>query len=359
MKLNAELNAIKRDEFPWMLEVTKWATNKALNDLGDAFANFFSRLRKHQKPGYPKFKKKGRCKESFYVAGLDLGFNGNKIRIPRLGWVRMAESIRIPGRPVSARFSRTADKWFVSIQIEVDPQWQYPHGCKSQAAVGVDIGIVDLAVRSNGNVTKAPRALRLYESRLKKLQRELSRRKKGGSSWQKTKVKIQRTHEKVRNIRSDVIHNLTAGLVRDFRWIGIEDLNVQGMVKNRRLAKSVADAALAEVRRQLEYKAVLAGGTVVIADRWFPSSKMCYACGHVVESMDISVRKWTCCSCGAQHDRDRNASLNLEAMAAGYAVKARGAGGADDGYFGVVKLPSWKRESSSYLPIKNRQRLKS
>ena len=348
-KLNAELNAIKRSAFPWMLDVTKWAPNKALNDLGDAFRHFFRRARNgSRRKGYPRFKKKNCSPDSFYVAGAKLSFEGHKIRIPKLSWVRMAQPVRFPGRIVAARFTKHAGKWFVSVQVEVDEFWIYPHRCENQAAVGVDLGLVCLAVPSNGEPTDAPRALRFYEKRLKRLQRELARRTKGGANWNKTKLRIQRTHERIANIRRDVTHKLTASLVGRFRWIGIEDLNVRGMLANRYLAKSAADAALAEVRRQLEYKAPLAGSTIIGADRFYPSSKRCSSCGHVLEHLSLSVRRWRCPSCLIEHDRDKNAAKNLEQLAAGHAVKARGAGSSGDACVSVVKLPSMKRESSIF-----------
>lgn len=352
--LSAELNAIKREQFPWMLEVTKWAPNKSLNDLGNAFTNFFRRVKDGDiKKGYPKFKKKGKCKEQFYVAGEVLKFDGHRVRISKLGWVKMAESVRFPGHILGARFSRRAGKWYISVHVKVDEhRWSYPHRCESQAVVGVDLGLIHLAIPSKGKPTDAPRALRFYERGLKRLQWELARRTKGGLNWRKTKLKIQKTYEKIANTRGDVTHKLTAELIRNFRWIGIEDLNVKGMAANKRLAKSVLDAALFEVRRQLEYKALLAGNTVVVADRFYPSSKRCSACGHILKDLSLSVRKWICPICFTEHDRDRNAAINLEQLAAGYAVKACGAGSSGDAPVGVVKLSSMKQESSDCRPKK-------
>ena len=331
MKLDAEMNSLKSSLFPWMNEAAGYCPAQAsLRDLGQAFQHFFRRVKAGEKPGYPKFKKKGRSKESFYVSGERLQFNSRKIRLPKLGWVKMAEVVRFPGRVLSARFSKRAGNWFVAVQVELAESWSYPHCCENQAVVGVDLGVRNLAVPSKGDPTPAPRALRFYEKRLKRLSRELSRRARGGANWNKTKLKLQKCHEKIVNIRRNVTHKLTSGLVKNFRFIGIEDLNIKGMSKNHRLAKSVADAAMAEVRRQLEYKAPLAGGVVVLADRWFPSTKTCSACGHVLEHLALSERQWRCPSCETQHDRDLNAARNLERIAAEYAVKARRAGGSGD-----------------------------
>lgn len=351
--LNADMNASKATEFPWMNSaVGKWPACKAIYDLGAAFTEFFRRIRSgERRKGHPRFKKKGRCKEGFYIAGADLRFDSKRVRLPKLGWIRMAEPIRFPGRVVSTRFSHRAGKWFISAQVEIDESsWSYPHRCKTQAAVGVDLGVTRLAIPSRGEPTDAPRALRRYEKRLKRLNRELSRRKKGSARRSKTKLKLGRVHERIANIRNDVTHKLTADLVRSFRRIGIEDLNVSGMVRNRHLAKSVSDAGMREIRRQLEYKAPLAGSLVVVADRWFPSSKTCSACGYIMDKLPLSVREWTCPACGAIHDRDWNASKNLELVAVGYTVQARGAGSSGGAFARAVKLPSTKRESSGRRP---------
>lgn len=331
-KINGELNSVKSVEFPWMTELPWAITNKALSDLGAAFTNFFHRVKFGQKPGYPRFKSRKRSTPSFAIEGRALHFDGKKIKIPKLGWVRTREALRFPGKVLSARFTKRAGYWYVSLQVEVDEsRWSYPHRCETQAVVGVDLGIVDLAVLSTGERIEAPRALRAHETKLRRLNKELSRRTRGGKNWHKTKAQIQRLHERIANIRRDVTHKLTTSLVKRFRWIGIEDLNVVGMTKNRRLAKSVMDAAMSEVSRQLAYKAPLVGSAVVVADRWYPSSKTCSGCGVVYADLSLGERRWTCDACGAEHDRDKNAAENLRAMAAAQAVTAccHGSAGAD------------------------------
>lgn len=345
--LNKELNAIKADEFPWLVELPWAIPTVALLDLGAAFSNFFRRAKAgNRKPGYPHFKKRGRCREGFAVEGRALAFDGCKVKTPKLGWVRTRQELRFPGRVVSARFGKHAGHWYVSVQIEVDASWEYPHRCETQAVVGVDLGLVRLAVPSEGEPTDAPRALRFYEKRLRRLDKELGRRTRGGANWQKTLLKLQKCHEKIANLRRDVTHKLTAQLVRDFRFIGIEDLHVAGMLKNKHLAKSVADAAMAEVGRQLRYKSPLAGSTVVVADRWFPSSKLCSACGVETESLLLSVRVWTCDACGTVHDRDRNAAINLRNFAAAYAAIACRQGSTDASPLARVELPHGQESGS-------------
>ena len=350
-KLNGELNSAKSVEFPWMAELPWAVTNKALADLGAAFTNFFRRVKLGQKPGYPRFKLKRRSMPAFAIEGRALAFDGKRIKLPKLGWVRAREALRFPGKVLSARFTKRAGHWHVSIQVDVDEsRWSYPHRCENQAAVGVDLGLVDLAVLSTGERVEAPRALRAHEKRLRMLQKRLSRRTQGGKNWHKTKAQIQKLYERITNIRRDVTHKFTASLVRRFRWIGIEDLNVVGMTKNRRLAKSVMDAAMSEVGRQLAYKAVLAGSEVVVADRFYPSSKTCSACGVVYTDLTLGERRWTCDACGTEHDRDQNAAKNLEMLASAQAVATCCHRSADAGLRIDVKLPLGQESSGAVNP---------
>lgn len=345
--LNRELNACKATDFPWMAELPWKVPSGALADLGAAFRGFFRRVEAGVRvAGYPRFKKKGRCQEGFAVEGRALRFEERRVYVPKLGWVRTRQGLRFPGKVVAARFALRAGHWYVSVQVEVDESWAYPHRCETQAVVGVDLGLVHLAVPSEGEPTDAPRALRFYEDRLRRLNKELARRTEGGANWRKTKAKLAKCHERIANLRRDVTHKLTSQLVHDFRWIGIEDLNVAGMAKNRHLAKSVADAAMAEVRRQLAYKSPLAGATLVVADRWFPSSKACSVCGVVRESLPLGVRQWTCDACGAVHDRDLNAAYNLRNLAAAHAVRACRQGSAGAGLAARVELPRGQEAGS-------------
>lgn len=339
-KLNAELNACKKTEFSWLCELPWKIANQALEDLGAAFGHFFRRVKGGaNRRGYPKFKKKGRCREGFAIETRALVFDGKRVKLPKLGWLRMSESVRFPGKVISARFIKHADHWYISIQVEIDEsRWFYPHRCETQAAVGVDLGVVDLAVLSTGERIEAPRALHKLKARLRRLNKELHRRKRGGKNRNKTKVKLARLHERIANVRRDAINKLTASLVRRFRWIGVEDLNVTGMMRSR-LAKSVADAAMAEVIRQLRYKTQLADSAVVVADRYFPSSKTCSACGVVYAGLTLSQRRWTCSACGTEHDRDENAARNLKALAEAHSVTACRHGSADAGLVTGVKLP--------------------
>ena len=301
--LSKQLNAIKREQFPWMLEVTKCAPQMAIIQLGNAFKNFWAGRAK-----FPKFRRKG-VRDRFSLANEQFRVEGSRIRIPRLGWVRMRESLRFTGKVLSATISRVADKWFVS--ITVDTEEPPKRRAENQGAVGVDLGVAALATLSTGEKVVGPKPHKALLGRLKRLSRRLSRKQKGSHNRDKAKLRVSRLHARIANIRADALHKLTSDLTRRFHTIVIEDLNVQGMLNNHHLARAIADMSFFEFRRQLEYKAERRGGIVVVADRWFPSSKTCSTCGTVQEKMPLDVRQWTCPDCGTFHDRDVNAASNL------------------------------------------------
>ncbi len=337
--LRRQLNALKREQFPWMLEVTKNAPQMAIIQLGEAFKNFFAGRAK-----YPKFRKKG-VHDRFTITNDQFSVEGARIRIPKLGWVRMRESLRFTGKIMSATISRVADRWFVSITVDTDDPPK--RKAENQGVVGVDLGVAAMATLSTGESIVGPKAHKALLNRLRRLSRSLSRKQKGSSNRAKARVKLARLHARIANIRSDALHKLTSDLSRRFHTIGIEDLNVRGMMANRHLARSIADMSFFEFRRQLEYKAERRGGLVVVADRWFPSSKTCSACGSVQEKMPLAVRQWTCPDCGTTHDRDVNAARNLATYAASSAVSACGEEGSGSGRKTGVKPASVKQEIST------------
>jgi len=351
-KLDKLLVQEKQTQYPWMSEVSKWVRQKALQDVEVAFRHFFRRVKSGQKPyGYPKFKKRGKCRDSFYINANHLRVEGRRIRVPYLGWVRMRQPLRFEGRVLSATFSREADQWFASIQVELDDAWDYPHRCENQAVVGLDFGLRELIVASDGKRVPCPRSFRRLEKKLKKANRRLVRRVKGSHRREKARLQLQKVHQRIRRVRQDVTHKATTDISKRFRFIGIEDLNVKGMARNHHLAKSVADAAMREVRTQLEYKVPLAGGYVAVADRFFPSSKLCHACGEKNLNLGLGERGWTCTGCGTAHDRDTNASKNLEFVALGYreTLNARGEEPSTLDLWVLGQGSSVKREASSLL----------
>ena len=308
MSLRRQLNAIKREQFPWMLEVTKNAPQMAIIQLGEAFKNFFAGRAK-----YPKFRKKG-VHDRFTLTNDQFSVEGSRIRIPALGWVRMREPLRFEGKITSATVSRVADRWFVSIAVDTQDTSHLAQA-ENQGAVGVDLGVSALATLSTGETITGPKPHKALLNRLRRLSRSLSRKQKGSSNRAKAKAKLARLHARIATIRSDALHKLTTDLTRRFHTIGIEDLNVRGMMANRHLARSIADMSFFEFRRQLEYKAAMRGGQVWVADRFYPSSKTCSCCGHKLDDLPLSVRAWTCPSCSTHHDRDVNAAINLKTMA--------------------------------------------
>ena len=341
MALRRTLNSIKGEQFPWMLEVTKNASQMAVIQLGASFKNFFAGRAK-----YPKFRKKG-VHDRFSLTNDQFSINGSRIRIPHLGWVRMRETLRFTGKILSATVSRVADRWFVSITVDTPERLPLPKS-ENQGAVGVDLGVSALATLSTGESIIGPKAHKVLLCRLQRLSRGLSRKVRASENRKKAKVKLSRLHARISNIRKDALHHLTTDLTRRFHTLGIEDLNVRGMVKNRCLSCAVSDRGFFEFRRQLDYKAAQRGG---VADRWYPSSKTCSCCGHKRETLPLAVRDWTCPECGSVHDRDVNAAINLRNWAVSSTVSACGEEGSGLGALSFKAKPaSVKQESSSKAP---------
>jgi putative transposase len=314
--LNKELNAIKREEFPWMLEVTKWAPSCALQHLEDAFNRYIKGLN-----GKPKFKKKG-LHDSF-VAEANTGnqlvqIDGKRIKLPKIGWVKMHEEFRLEGeiRP-TVTISRTANRWYVSILCDVEEKIEK----KVYKTIGIDLGVKSLLALSNGDTYKGPKALKKALRKLRKLNKSLSRKEKFSANWYKVKNQLAKLHAEVSNIRKDYLHKITTYIVHTYRNVVIEDLHVKGLVKNRKLARSLMDGAFGLFRSMLEYKCKLYGSNLIVADRFYPSSKTCSQCGVVKTKLSLSEREFICDECGYIQDRDVNAALNLRYLADGSSDK--------------------------------------
>lgn len=338
--LRRQLNAIKQEQFPWMLDVTKNAPQMAIIQLGIAFRNFFKGTAK-----YPQFRKKG-THDRFTLTNDQFQVDGSRIRIPNLGWVRMRETLRFAGKIMSATISRVADRWFVSITVDTYDNSHLPKA-ENQGAVGVDLGVSVLATLSTGERIIGPKAHKASLCRLRRLSRSLSRKAKGSNNRKKAKIKIARLHAKNSTIRKDNLHKLTTELTRRFDTIGIEDLNVKGMMQNRHLSRAIADMGFYELRRQLEYKAEFRGGLVVVASRWFASSKICSSCSNALEILPLSVREWICPCCNIVHDRDLNAANNLKNLAVSSTVSVCGEEGSDLVRKSKVKPASMKQKSNT------------
>ena len=257
----------------------------------------------------------------------------------------MRESLRFTGKIISATVSRMAERWFVSITVATPDDLQ-PAKAENQGAVGVDLGVKALATLSTGEVITGPKAHKAKLCRIKRLSRAISRKVKGSKNRKKAKLKLAKLHAQIKNIRQDALHQLTSDLTSRFHTIGIEDLNVSGMVKNRHLSRAVSDMGFFEFRRQLEYKAAQRGGVVVVADRWYPSSKTCSGCGYKLEILPLGLREWVCPECGEVHDRDVNAAVNLRNLAVSSTVSVCGEEGSGCGRKTRVKPASVKQKVS-------------
>lgn len=306
-KLKKQFNQIRREQFPWTWEVTKNASDQPFLDLGKAFTAFFEgRVRR------PKFKSKKRSKPSFYLANDQFELGDHRIWVPKLGWVNMAENLRFQGKIIGARITKTAQWWFVSIQVELPEALAE----KKPAACGIDVGINRLATLSTGEEIENQAFLKTALKKLRRANKRLHRRKLGSKNREKARRQVARLNYRITCLRDDVLHKLTTQLASCYGIIGIEDLNLKGLLKNRKLARSFSDAALGKLLSLLTSKMEQRGGQVIKVDRFFPSSKTCHCCGWKWEDMQLSDRVFICQNphCAYYHfeqDRDYNASLNI------------------------------------------------
>lgn len=314
--LHKRLCRLKKTEFPWMYESSKYAPQEALRDLDKAFKHFFRRCREGAKgkKGFPRFKSKKNGVGSFRLHGA-IRVSETHVQLPRIGPVRLKEHGYLPTsedvKILSATVSERAGRWFVSLQVEVESQ-DPPPVEGEPSVVGVDLGLARLATLSDDTTFENPKALESKFKKLRRLQRSLSRKKKGSNNRKKAAKRVAKLHWRIANARNDALHKITTYLTRTKSVVVIEDLNVSGMMKNRHLARAVQDVGFYEFRRQLEYKGEWYGCEVIVADRFFPSSKTCSNCGSINEALRLSDREWVCAGCGCVHDRDYNAAVNLE-----------------------------------------------
>jgi putative transposase len=308
---NKEWVKFKKDK-KWITDVSKCCGSNALRDLEQAFKRFFSKTSK-----YPKFKKKGQ-KDSFKVDGF-VFVDYDKIQIPGIGKIKLKECGYATDKRIqlsSATISRDVDRWFVSFFIKTTNSLPILPDLKTiteHEIVGVDLGIKELAVTSDGQTFENPKAYKRYIKKLKRYQRRLTRKQKGSNSRKEAVQKLGRLHRKIRNVRKDNINKLTTSVVKTKpKLIVIETLKPKTMMKNHNLAGSIADSAFGEIQRQFEYKSTWAGVHLVKAPQFYASSKFCSCCGAKKNDLKLSDRDWKCSSCGAEHDRDFNASKNLK-----------------------------------------------
>jgi putative transposase len=320
-------NAHRKAALPWTYEVTKHAGDSGMTNFCSARRNWFGDIKERKKnPRHkthfrkPRLKTKRRSKKSFtmYEIGKSgLRVNGDRLIVPKLGAVRMTESVRFPGNIKHVTISEQGGHWFASFLVELSVDYVYPHRCETQTVVGIDLGLNAQLTLSTGEKLPNPKFYRRLERKLKRDHRALSRKQKGSRNREKARRRLNENYARLGNHRTDHLHQITTPVVRQFLWIGVEDLAVANLMKNHSLAAALADASFGEIRRQLQYKTAWAGSHLVVAARFYPSSKLCSVCGYKHDALQLSDREWTCPRCGTYHDRDVNASQNLESVARG------------------------------------------
>ena len=355
LALKKQFNALKYQSYPWLKDIHRDAHAQPFANLSRAWSRFFDDVKAGRPAHAPVFKRRDRCQDTFYIANDKLTLQEDQVRLPVIGWVQTKEALRFGGRILGASVQRCAERWFLSVQVEVDLSWVAPRA--RRAATGVDLNVHRI-VCSNGasHVTALP--LKKAARRLKMAQRSLSRKVHAAKKTPtaatricrdgvprpcksnnriKAAAKIAKRHYRITCIRQDFLHKVTTELARENQAVVIEDLQVKNMtasaagtvdkpgkqVKQKSgLNRAMLDVGFGEFRRQLTYKCERYGTDLIVADRWFPSSKLCSQCGVKNDKLTLKDRRWRCTSCGANHDRDVNASINLERLAAGSRKKA-------------------------------------
>ena len=341
-KLRDAFNEIRGEQFPFTYEVTKYATAHAFDDLQTAYDNFFA-----HRANYPKKHKKKDGMGSFYIgadqAKLSEIHKGLKhlknvvhnksgrhqyLNVPNLGYIKMSEHLRFNGKVQGVKITQNGDKFFASFQMKItEEEYLLTHPKanidKQERCVGIDLGLKESMALSDGILVCNPRILRKHQRKIIRLSRQLSKRQHAktkqerlqgvhrSNNYKKLSCRLSKEHRRVADIRRDFQQKLTTILTTQYAYIAIEDLNVEGMKHNRKLAKSVSDVAMSETRRQIEYKAAMNDVSVTIANQWYASSKTCHVCGYKKDDLTISARIYICPHCGTVIDRDINASLNL------------------------------------------------
>ncbi len=343
MALKKQFNAIKYRQFPWLKDIHRDAHAQPFANLQKSWNRFFADLKAGKQAHTPKFKKRGRCRESFYVANDKFSLSDKRIKLPKIGRVAMTEALRFEGKILGATVSRAAEGWFVAIQVEVPDAVFYRERSKN-GIVGVDLGVKPAVTLSSGESIDAPKPLKRALRRLKIRSRRLSRKLEAAkivigieptaplpkgtelpesNNRKKSSAVLARLHARIANIRADFTHKLTTRLCRENQAVVIEDLNVQGMLANGKLARAISDVGFGLFRSQTEYKAKRYGTKLVIANRWYPSSRLCSVCGWKNEALTLNDREWRCPSCGTHHNRNFNAAINLKWLATACVCVAR------------------------------------
>ena len=301
-------NRFLKQEYQWLKEVDKFALDNAIINMDSAYQKFFK-----EHTGYPKFKSKHNHYKSYTTNftnnNIEVSFENNKIKLPKLKWVKAKVHREFVGQIKSATILQVpSGKYFASVLVETEHTPIESVDCK----IGIDLGIKDLLITSNGDKFKNIHTTKKYENKLVTEQRKLSHKVKDSKNWNKQRIKIARIYEKIHNIRIDNLHKISHKLISENQVIVSENLQVSNMIKNHNLAKSISDCSWYELTRQLQYKAEWNNRQYIKIDTYFPSSQICHVCGYKnAEIKDLSVRDWICSICGTHHDRDINAAINI------------------------------------------------
>ena len=307
--IKREFNAVKYDKFHWCSDLSQNASKNAIHNFGDAVTRW-----KSGQNSFPTYKK--RSDRISYQADNGTGtveVYKKRIKLPKIGWVRMREELRYTGEISRVVVSKRNGKWFASILVRCDSN-NYKHQpplFDDKQPIGIDVGINTLATCSNGDTYENPRPLKCYERKLARANRSLSRKVLGSQNWQKAKKRLGNVHYRIACIREDAHHQATTKILRKASAIGIETLNISGLLKNRRLAKALSDSALSRFLTMLKYKADRRGIPITEADQFFASSKTCSRCGDKKTELTLLDRTYHCPECGLDIDRDLNAAINL------------------------------------------------